>query len=122
VGDPELLNMLAAEAERRSQTIIAGLEELAASGKKDTERVEEMRVDAHGLKGAALVVGESRLADLARLIEEFLKGRVKSGRVEPGTAARVIAAVSALTEGAHAAAEGVAEPSSVGESLQALAG
>jgi chemotaxis protein histidine kinase CheA len=114
--------MLAAEAERRGQTMIAGLEELASSGKKDSERIEELRVDAHGLKGAALVVGESRLADLARLIEEFLKGRVESGRVEPGTAATVIAAVSALTEGAHAAAEGVAEPSSVGESLQALAG
>jgi chemotaxis protein histidine kinase CheA len=122
VGDPELLNMLAAETERRGQTIIAGLEELAASGKKDTERVEELRVDAHGLKGAALVVGESRLADLARLIEEFFKGCVKSGRVEPGRAATVVAAVSALTEGAHAAAEGVGEPSSVGESLQALAG
>jgi chemotaxis protein histidine kinase CheA len=122
VGDPELLNMLAAEAERRGQAIISGLEELAAGGKKDSARVEELRVDAHGLKGAALVVGESRLADLARLIEAFLSEHVESGRVKPGIVAPVIAGVSALTEGAHAAAEGVSEPSSVGESLQALGG
>jgi chemotaxis protein histidine kinase CheA len=112
--------MLAAETERRGQTIIAGLEDLAASGKKDSERVEELRVDAHGLKGAALVVGESRLGDLARLIEVFLSEHVASGRIKPGSAATVISAVSALTEGANAAAEGVGEPSSVGDSLQAL--
>jgi chemotaxis protein histidine kinase CheA len=118
--DTELLTMLAAEAERRGKTIISGLEELAASGKKDSDRVEELRVDAHGLKGAALVVGEVRLADLARLIETFLKDQVPKGRVKPAEAATVIAGVSALTEGAQAAAEGVAEPSSVGESLKAL--
>jgi chemotaxis protein histidine kinase CheA len=112
--------MLAAEAERRGQTIMAGLEKLAASGQKDSERVEELRVDVHGLKGAALVVGESRLADLARLIEAFLSEHVASGRIKTSSAATVISAVSALTEGAHAAAEGVGEPSSVGESLQAL--
>jgi chemotaxis protein histidine kinase CheA len=121
MNDPELLSMLAAEAERRGQAIISGLEELATAGKKDSARLEELRVDAHGLKGAALVVGEDRLADLARLIEDFLRERVESGQVEPATAAPAIAAVSALTEGAQAAAEGVAEPSSVGESMQALA-
>ena len=89
--------MLAAEAERRGQTIIAGLEELAASGAKNPDRVEELRVDAHGLKGAALVVGESRLGDLARLIEIFLKDHVASGQIKPASAATVIAGVSALT-------------------------
>ena len=116
----ELLTMLAAEAERRSPMIISGVEALIASDEKDSDRIEELRVEAHGLKGAALVVGQDRLAELARKIEQYLAGCVQQGRIKPGPAAAVIAAASAFDEGAHAAAEGVGEPSSVGESLQAL--
>jgi chemotaxis protein histidine kinase CheA len=122
VSDPDLLSMLAAEAGRRTPKIIDGLEALAASGEKDPERLEELRVEAHGLKGAALVVGQDRLADLAREIEQFLAGCVDTGRIKPGAAAALVAGASAFNEGAQAAAEGVAEPSSVGESLAALAG
>ena len=86
MGDPELLSMLAAEAERRTPTIITGLEELAASGEKDSARIEELRVEAHGLKGAALVVGQNRLADLARELEQFLAGCAETGRIQPGSA------------------------------------
>jgi chemotaxis protein histidine kinase CheA len=120
VGDPELLSMLSAEADRRGPAIISGIEEIAASGKKDSARIEQLRVEAHGLKGAALVVGQDRLADLARLIEEFLVGCSGSGRINPARAAAVVAATSAFTEGAQAAAEGVGEPSSVTDSLDAL--
>lgn len=120
MGDPELLSMLASEAERRTPTIITGLEELAASGKKDSARIEELRIEAHGLKGAALVVGQDRLAELARELEEFLAGCREDGRLEPGAAAKLIAAASAFNEGAEAAAEGVAEPSSIGDSLARL--
>jgi chemotaxis protein histidine kinase CheA len=120
MGDPELLTMLATEAERRSPTIITGVEDLAGSGKKDSARIEELRVEAHGLKGAALVVGQDRLADLARLIEQYLAGCVDSGRINTANAAAVITATSAFTEGAQAAAEGVGEPSSVRDSLAAL--
>ena len=112
--------MLAAEADRRSPTIIGGLEELVASGDKDPDRIEKLRVEAHGLKGAALVVGEERLADLARLIEDFLAESVKSGRIKPGPGAAAIAGTSAFSEGAHAAAEGGTEPPTVGDSLEAL--
>jgi chemotaxis protein histidine kinase CheA len=112
--------MLAAEADRRGPAIINGVEELATSGKKDPEQVERLRVEAHGLKGAALVVGQERLADLARAMEQFLADAKKSGRIKPGSAATIIAAASAFNEGAHAAAEGVGEPSSVGDSLSAL--
>jgi chemotaxis protein histidine kinase CheA len=118
--DPELLRMLAAEAERRSPMIISGIEGLAASGESDPDRIEALRIEAHGLKGAALVVGQDRLADLAKGIEQFLKGCVESGRVNPSGAAAVVTATSAFTEGAQAAAEGVGEPSSVGDSLEAL--
>jgi chemotaxis protein histidine kinase CheA len=118
--DPELLTMLAAEAERRGPTIIGGIEELAGSGDKDPDRIEALRVEVHGLKGAALVVGQERLADLARLIEDNLAGCLDTGRINPGNAAAVITATSAFTEGAQAAAEGVREPSSVRDSLAAL--
>jgi chemotaxis protein histidine kinase CheA len=120
VGDEELLSMLAAEADRRGPTIISGIEELATSGEKDPERFEQLRVEAHGLKGAALVVGQERLADLARAIEQFLADAVDSGSIKPGSAATIVAAASAFNEGAHAAAEGVGEPSSVEDSLEAL--
>jgi chemotaxis protein histidine kinase CheA len=120
MADPQLLTMLANEAERRSPTIITGIEALAVSGEADSARIEQLRVEAHGLKGAALVVGQARLADLARLIEQFLEGCVDSGQVNPAGAAAVVTATSAFTEGAQAAAEGVREPSSVGDSLAAL--
>ena len=120
MGDAELLSMLATEAERRGPTIITGVEDLAASGDQDQARIEALRVEAHGLKGAALVVGQDRLADLARLIEQFLVGCIDSGRINPTSAAAVVTATSAFTEGAQAAAEGVREPSSVRDSLHAL--
>jgi chemotaxis protein histidine kinase CheA len=119
--DTDLLSMLAAEAGRRTPTIIDGVEGLAASGEKDPDRVEKLRVEAHGLKGAALVVGQDRLAELAKAMEQFLAGSVATGRIKPGAAAALVAGASAFNEGAQAAAEGVAEPSSIGESLAALA-
>jgi chemotaxis protein histidine kinase CheA len=121
MGDDELLRMLAAEAARRTPTIIDGLEQLAGSGDKDSARIEELRVEAHGLKGAALVVGQNRLAELAKEIEQFLAGCVDTGQIKPGAAAALVAGASAFNEGAEAAADGVGEPSSVGESLAALA-
>lgn len=114
--------MLAAEADRRGPALIGGVEELAGSGKKDPKRVEQLRVEAHGLKGAALVVGQNRLAELARLMENFLTASVEKGRIEPGSAATLVKAASAFSEGAQAAAEGVTEPAAVGESLSALGG
>jgi chemotaxis protein histidine kinase CheA len=118
--DPELLTMLAAEAERRGPTIIGGIEDLAGSGDKDPDRIEALRVEVHGLKGAALVVGQNRLADLARELEQFLAGCAETGQIQPGAAGTLVAAASAFREGAEAAAEGVGEPSSVGDSLEAL--
>ena len=112
--------MLAAEAARRTPPIIDGLEKLAGSDQKDSALIEELRVEAHGLKGAALVVGQNRLADLAREMEQYLAASVDTGLIKPGAAAALIAGASAFSEGAQAAAEGVAEPSSVGESLAAL--
>jgi chemotaxis protein histidine kinase CheA len=120
MGDNDLLEMLVAETGRRRETILKGVEELAASGESDPKRVEAMRVEAHGIKGAAMVVGQDRLAELALRIEEALVAQTKSGEITPALAASIVAGVSALHEGAEAAAERIAEPSSVGRSLEAL--
>jgi chemotaxis protein histidine kinase CheA len=121
MAETNLLDMLASETDRRAGTIIEGLEKLAGSGESDSARVEELRVEAHGLKGAAMVVGQSRLGELAEQLERFFAERMDSGRIDPKEAAIAIAAVSSLDEAAKAVAEGGPEPPSVAESLRRLA-
>jgi chemotaxis protein histidine kinase CheA len=121
MGETDLLDMLASETDRRAGTIIEGVEELAGSGKSDSALVEELRVEAHGLKGAAMVVGQSRLGKLAEELERFFAERADSGRIGLKEAATAVAAVSSLDEAAKAVAEGGPEPPSVAESLSRLA-
>jgi HPt (histidine-containing phosphotransfer) domain-containing protein len=120
MGESDLLDMLAAETNRRAPKIIAGLEELAGSDGKNPEKIEELRVEAHGLKGAALVIGQSRLAELGERVEIALVQRIGPGTIDPGLAARMVAAISALQEGAQAAAEGGTEPPTVGAAISEL--
>lgn len=113
--------MLATETKRRSTAIIEGLESLAQTGESAPERVEALRVEAHGLKGAALVVGQPRLAELALRIEVILTSRIGPGTIDVDLAAKLIPATNALNEGAEAAAEGTDEPPSVGTAVASLA-
>jgi chemotaxis protein histidine kinase CheA len=117
----ELLDLLASETERRSRTIIAGVEALAGSGATEPDRVESLRVQAHGLKGAALVVGQDRLASLAERIEVTLAARREGGRIDAELSAKLVTATRALQAGAEAAAGGAEEPSAVAGALEALA-
>jgi chemotaxis protein histidine kinase CheA len=121
MADTDLLDMLASETDRRADTIIEGVEKLAGSGEPDSTRVEELRIEAHGLKGAAMVVGQSRLGELAEQLERFFADRTDSGRIDPKEAAIAVAAVSSLDEAAKAVAEGGPEPPSVADSLRRLA-
>src|SRR5262245_35961384 len=118
----DLLDMLAAETDRRGDAIQAGLTALSDSGRPDPARVEALRVEVHGLKGAALVVGQDRLAELARLREEALADREEAGQIEPELASAILDAAAALDEGARAAAQGAGEPPAVGKALAALGG
>ncbi len=122
MADSDLLGMLASETDRRAAAIIDGVEDLARTGESDPSRVEQLRVEAHGLKGAATVVGQDRLAELAERIESILAKRTAEGRIGVDLAARLVTAASALDEGAQAAAEGITEPSSVGNALDDLSG
>jgi chemotaxis protein histidine kinase CheA len=120
VGDTELLQMLATEADRRVPVINEGLESLADAPDPDPARVERLRVEAHGLKGAALVIGQSRLAELADRSEKALAERIEPGTVNSTLAKRLASALEAFHDGAQAAAKGDPEPASVTEALGAL--
>jgi chemotaxis protein histidine kinase CheA len=119
-GRADLLDMLASETNRRCANIVEGVEELTRSDRADSRRIEALRVEAHGLKGAALVVGQERLADLAREIELTFAECQPKGRIGVSLSAKLIAATSALHEGAQAVAEGLDEPTTVGDALAAL--
>ena len=121
MGETELLDMLATETDRRSATIIEGVESLAESDGPAPERVEALRVEAHGLKGAALVVGQARLAELALRIEVILTARIGPGTIDADLASRLVPAISALHQGAQAAADGAEEPPAVAAALESLA-
>ena len=120
MGEREILEMLATEADRRVPLIVKGLRELSESGERDPERIEELRVDAHGLKGAAMVVGQARLAELGERVEIALVQRIGPGTIQPSLATRMVAAITAFRDGARAAADEKPEPASVDAALSEL--
>jgi HPt (histidine-containing phosphotransfer) domain-containing protein len=122
MGDAELLEMLSRETGRRTPAVIDGVREMAASGEADPSRVESLRVEVHGLKGAAMVVGQTRLADLARELEQALADRAEAGTIPAELAETLVDATAAFREGATAASRGDPEPPSVQAGLAALAG
>jgi chemotaxis protein histidine kinase CheA len=116
----ELHEMLAAEADRRVPPMQKSLRKLAKATKPDPDAVEELRVEVHGLKGAALVIGQDHLGRLAERAEQLLAARAGEGTIDPELAGRLGGAMDAFREGARAAAEGESEPSSVPDALVAL--
>jgi HPt (histidine-containing phosphotransfer) domain-containing protein len=120
MGESDLLEMLATETDRRTPTIVAGVKKLTAPAEGNAEDVEAVRVEAHGLKGAAKVVGQQRLGELAQQMEIALVQCTASGTIEQDVAADIISAAEAFQEGVKAAAKGKSEPKSVGKSLAAL--
>ncbi len=120
MGESELLEMLAKEAERRTPGIIEGVERLTEPTEPDPDGIEEIRVEAHGLKGAALVVGQSRLSELAREMEVALVQQIAPGTINKKLAKSLIRAADAYREGVQAVADGKKEPGSVEKALKGL--
>jgi chemotaxis protein histidine kinase CheA len=120
VADDELLEMLAAEAKRRTPPVKKSLKKLAKASKPDPDAVEELRVEVHGLKGAALVLGQNHLGRLADRAEQLLAAAARDGTVDPELAAKLSEAMDAFEAGAAAASRGEPEPASVPDSLVAL--
>ncbi len=117
----DLLQMLATETDRRAPTMIEGIAALANADEADPEAVEAIRIEAHGLKGAAMVVGQPRLAELGEKLEIALVRRQGPGAIDGPLAAVLTAGVEALRQGTRAIAAGGDEPPSVAEALGALA-
>ena len=120
MGGDELLEMLAAEANRRVPPMKKSLTKLAKGSKPDPDAIEELRVEVHGLKGAALVIGQDHLGHLADRTEQLIVARTKEGTIDPDLAAKLAGAMEAFRAGAEAAAAGEPEPASVRDSLVAL--
>jgi len=112
--------MLAKEADRRVPAVTKALKKLEHSHEPDPSAIEAMRVEVHGLKGAAMVIGEAHLGRLAERAEKLLAARIEPGTIDAGLNGRLTAAVVAFHEGAHAAADGQPEPPSVAQALGAL--
>jgi len=117
----DLLQMLATETDRRAPAMVEGIAALANADEADPEAVEAIRIEAHGLKGAAMVVGQPRLAELGEKLEIALVRRQDPGTIDGPLAAVLTAGVEALRQGARAVATGDEEPPSLAEALDALA-
>ena len=122
MADADLLEMLASETDRRAPAVIDGVKRLADSGEAHSSKVEELRVVIHGIKGAALVVGQTRLAELAREIEVALVQRTAPGTIPADLADKVMDATAAIRDGALAASRGEPEPASIERGLAELSG
>jgi len=119
VGD-ELLDMLASETRRRAPAIMAGVRGCAGSGDDARLELEALRVEAHGLKGAALVVGQPRLGELAALMEARLVSHAEKGSIDSSEAEAIAGAAEALSAATDAVAAGEPEPPSLAASISAL--
>ncbi len=117
----ELLVTLADEGKRRESRLADGALRASEGGPGVLEALEELRTEAHALKGAAAVVGQSRLFELGRALEDRLVAAIEDGSLERGQAEAIARAARAYVEGAEAAAEGTAEPPSVLASIEDLA-
>lgn len=117
----DLLQMLATETDRRAPGMLDGIAALAKAEEPDPQAVEAVRVEAHGLKGAALVVGQKRLAELGERLEIALVQRQGPGSIDAELAASLSAGVEALRDGARAVAAGDPEPPALGAAIEALA-
>jgi chemotaxis protein histidine kinase CheA len=122
-SEHELLVTLADEGRRREGRLADGAQRAIDAEPGDDARaiLEEIRAEAHALKGAAAVVGQTGLFELARALEELLVDAIAAGSLSQRRAAAVATAAHAFVEGADASADGASEPESVRNSIDNLA-
>jgi chemotaxis protein histidine kinase CheA len=118
----ELLISLVDEGKRRESRLAEGAHRATGEGEGTAETLEELRAEANALKGAAAVVGQPRLFELGRALEDALLDAIDgSGRLTQRRADAVERAAHAYVEGAEAIATGAAEPPSIRASIDDLA-
>jgi chemotaxis protein histidine kinase CheA len=122
-SEHELLVSLVDEGRRREGRLADGARRSidAESGDEVRAALEEIRAEAHALKGAAAVVGQTRLFELARALEDLILDAIAAGSLSQRRAEAIANAAHAFVEGAAASADGVGEPESVRDSIDQLA-
>jgi chemotaxis protein histidine kinase CheA len=122
-SEHELLISLVDEGRRREGRLADGAQRAsdAEPGPGARATLEELRAEAHALKGAAAVVGQTRLFELGRALEDMLVDAIAGGSLSQRRAEAIGRAAHAYVEGAEAAAEGAGEPESVRGSIEELA-
>lgn len=116
-----LWEMFSNEARERTGRIVEELGR-ATEGEAAAEDLMAARAEAHTLKGAAGLMGQERLYELAERIERRLREMVEAGAVDAGVTAALIEATEAFLAGTEAAASGAELPSEVVRSIESLAG
>lgn len=116
MDDGALLALLATEAERRTPMLIEAAGRIIA-GEGTDEDAETIRAESHGLKGAASVIGQTTLAELAEMMERHV---VVAGGPSAIDADAILTAARAFLVGAQAAAAAEPEPVAVAASITAL--
>lgn len=120
-SEHELLISLVDEGRRREGRL-AEAAQRATGGKEGAEAaLEELRAEAHALKGAAAVVGQPRLFELGKALEDLAMDAIAGNSLSLRRAEAVERAAHAYVEGAEAAATGEAEPPSIRASMDDLA-
>jgi HPt (histidine-containing phosphotransfer) domain-containing protein len=118
--EARLRELFADETARRAPVVIEGCEAVAEDGVHTPELLELMRAEAHGIKGAAAVIEQQQLAELAGRIEALLADRCSSGLLEPELASRIAAATRTLEQEAGALARPEAHEPDVSGALHSL--
>jgi HPt (histidine-containing phosphotransfer) domain-containing protein len=116
----DLLVTLVDEGRRREGRLGSGARQASEGGPDARATLEELRTEAHALKGAAAVLGQTRLFELGRALEDELAAAAEEGSIAKGKAEAIGRGAQAYVEGAEAAANGAAEPPSVMASIEAL--
>jgi chemotaxis protein histidine kinase CheA len=118
--EARLRELFAEETARRAEVVIEGCEMVAEDAVHTPELLDSMRAEAHGIKGAAAVIGQSELAELAGRIEVVLGERRSSGLLEPEMASRIADATRTLEQASVALAGRQGEQPDVDAALASL--
>jgi HPt (histidine-containing phosphotransfer) domain-containing protein len=117
----ELLISLVDEGRRREERLAEAARRATGGADAAGEALEEIRAEAHALKGAAAVVGAPRLFELGKALENLAMDAIAGGSLSMRRAEAIERAAHAFVEGAEASATGEPEPASVAASMDDLA-
>jgi HPt (histidine-containing phosphotransfer) domain-containing protein len=120
-SEHDLLETLVDESRRREGRLADGAKRASEDGPRARDMLEELRTEAHALKGAAAVLGQTRLFELGRALEDELATAAEDGKLGPRKADAIGRGARAYVEGAEAAAKGGTVPPSVMASIEDLA-